>query len=81
MLLLTDNMLIVRNIVTGFYIRKLLAVGERLEIAGQSGVLGAVTATHVVLNSEGRDITVANSTFPERTRSRIIKAPRISCRY
>jgi small-conductance mechanosensitive channel len=58
---------IVRNIVTGFYIRKLLAIGERLEIAGQSGILGAVTATHVVLNSEGRDITVANSTFLDQT--------------
>jgi small-conductance mechanosensitive channel len=58
---------IVRNIVTGFYIRKLLAVGERLEIAGESGILGAVTATHVVLSSEGRDITVANSTFLDQT--------------
>jgi small-conductance mechanosensitive channel len=55
---------IVRNIVTGFYVRKLLAIGKRLEIAGQSGVLDAVTATHVVLSSEGQDIiVVANSTF------------------
>jgi small-conductance mechanosensitive channel len=58
---------IVRNIVAGFYTRKLLAVGETLTIAGQSGVLAAITATHTVLNSEGNDILIANTTFLEQT--------------
>jgi hypothetical protein len=58
---------IVRNIVTGFYPRKLLAIGKSLEIAGQSGLLTAITATHVVLNSEGRDIIIANATFLDQT--------------
>src|ERR1700692_1714718 len=40
----------VRNIGGGFYTRKFLAVGKTLTIAGQSGVLAAITATHTVLN-------------------------------
>lgn len=51
---------IVRNIVAGFYARKILAVGRNLEIDGQKGMLTAITATHVILNSEGKDILVAN---------------------
>jgi len=58
---------IVRNIVAGFYTRKFLAVGKGLEIAGQSGVLTAITATHTILHSQGQDIIVANSTFLEQT--------------
>jgi hypothetical protein len=45
----------------------MLEIGKPLEISGRSGILDAVTATHVVLNSEGRDtIMVANSTFLEQ---------------
>jgi small-conductance mechanosensitive channel len=58
---------IVRNIVAGFYTRKILAVGENLEIAGQTGVLTAITSTHTVLNNQGRDILVANATFLTET--------------
>jgi Conserved TM helix/Mechanosensitive ion channel len=58
---------IVRNIVTGFYVRKFLAIGKSLEIGGQSGVLTAVMATHTILKSEGQEILVANSTFLEQT--------------
>lgn len=58
---------IVRNIVTGFYARKFLAIGKSLEITGQSGVLTAITATHTILNSEGQDIMVANSAFLDNT--------------
>src|ERR1700677_1276693 len=54
---------IVRNIVVGFYTRKILAVGENLEIAGQTGVLTAITATHTILEKQGQEIMVANSTF------------------
>jgi small-conductance mechanosensitive channel len=58
---------IVRNIVAGFYTRKFLTVGKGLEIAGQNGVLTAITATHTILNSEGQDIIVANATFLDQT--------------
>jgi small-conductance mechanosensitive channel len=58
---------IVRNIVTGFYARKFLVIGKPLDIAGQSGMLTAITATHAILYSDGRDIMVANSNFLEQT--------------
>lgn len=58
---------IVRNIVTGFYARKVLVVGKALEVGGQRGVLTAVTSTHVILESDGRDIMIANSSFLEST--------------
>lgn len=57
---------VVRNIVAGFYARKILSVGKNLEIAGQRGVLTAITATHAILESEGQDVSVANSTFLEQ---------------
>jgi small-conductance mechanosensitive channel len=58
---------IVRSIVTGFYARKLLAVGKSLEIAGHSGTLTAITATHAILTSDGKDIILPNSTFLHQT--------------
>jgi hypothetical protein len=57
---------IVRNIVMGFYARKLLEINKSLEIAGHRGILTAITATHAVLNSEGQNIIVANATFLEQ---------------
>jgi small-conductance mechanosensitive channel len=58
---------VVRNIVSGFYARKFLAIGNSLTIAGQSGILTAITPTHTVLNSHGQEILVANATFLEQT--------------
>jgi len=43
---------IVRNVAAGFYARKVLEVGKHMEVAGQQGVLTAITATHVILTSE-----------------------------
>jgi Conserved TM helix/Mechanosensitive ion channel len=58
---------VVRNIVTGFYTRKLLVVGNSLTIAGQSGTLTAITSTHTVLSSGVHEILVANAKFLEQT--------------
>jgi small-conductance mechanosensitive channel len=58
---------VVRNIVTGFYARKFLVIGKPLDIAGQIGMLTAITATHAILDSDERDIMVANSNFLEQT--------------
>ena len=54
---------IVRNIAAGFYVRKVLVIGRPLEVVGQQGVLSAITATHVILQSEGHETTIANATF------------------
>lgn len=58
---------IVRNLVIGFYTRKFLVIGKRVDIAGQSGVLTAITATHTILADNERDLMVSNSTFLEQT--------------
>ncbi|MGI8991114.1 MAG: mechanosensitive ion channel family protein [Bryobacteraceae bacterium] len=54
---------IVRSVAAGFYVRKVLAIGKPLEVAGQQGVLRAITATHVIMQSEGRETIVSNATF------------------
>lgn len=54
---------VIRNIVAGFYVRKYLEVGKNLEVAGQHGVLRAITATHTILTSDNQQISVSNSTF------------------
>ncbi|HTZ59292.1 MAG TPA: hypothetical protein VMB49_14390 [Acidobacteriaceae bacterium] len=56
---------IVRNIVAGFYTRKILVMGESTEIAGERGVLTAITATHTILNTGERDLLIANASFLE----------------
>ncbi|MGH9665019.1 MAG: mechanosensitive ion channel family protein [Bryobacteraceae bacterium] len=53
---------IVRNVAAGFYARKILVVGKPLEVAGQRGVLRAITATHVILDADGQETTVSNAT-------------------
>ncbi len=58
---------VVRNLVIGFYARKVLEIGKRVDIAGQSGVLTAITATHTILVSDERDVFVSNATFLEQT--------------
>jgi len=52
---------IVRNIAAGFYARKVLAVGRTVTISGQTGVLSAITPTHMVLDFEGNESVIANS--------------------
>jgi hypothetical protein len=54
---------VVRNIAAGFYARKVLEVGRPLHVAGQQGVLKAITATHLVLESDGQETMVANETL------------------
>jgi small-conductance mechanosensitive channel len=58
---------IIRNIVAGFYLRKFLNFGKDLEVSGQHGVLRAVTATHTILEFDGSEISVSNSTFLDQT--------------
>ena len=54
---------IVRNVAAGFYVRKFLAIGKPLVVAGEQGVLRAITATHVIMQSEDRETIVSNATF------------------
>ena len=54
---------VVRNLTAGFYVRKLLSIGRNVEIAGHQGTLKSVTATHVILESQGHEMTISNETF------------------
>jgi len=66
---------VVRNIVTGFYMRKLLAIGNSLTVGGQSGTLTAITPTHTVLNSGIEEVLVANARFLEQTSTQHANLP------
>lgn len=50
-----------RNIIAGYYARKLFEPGERIEVRGQSGVLKAITPAYVLLEENGQTISIANS--------------------
>jgi small-conductance mechanosensitive channel len=57
---------ITRNLLAGFYARKLYRVGDPVEVRGVSGVLAAITATQALIEEEGGSVaTVANSAFLE----------------
>jgi small-conductance mechanosensitive channel len=56
---------IIRNITAGFYTRKFLRIGNRVEISGHKGVLLEINATHAILQAEDREIAIANTTFLE----------------
>ena len=53
----------IRNIAAGFYARRILVIGQPLEILGQRGVLKSITATHMILNSENNDLSISNSSL------------------
>jgi small-conductance mechanosensitive channel len=55
-----------RNIMAGFYARKILQPGQNIEFGGQQGTLKAVTATHVLIESRDQTITIANAAFLEQ---------------
>src|SRR5690242_12562895 len=52
-----------RNITAGFYARKFLETGNRLQILGQQGILTEINATHAILQSNDHEISVANGAF------------------
>jgi hypothetical protein len=51
---------IVRNIAAGFYARRVLDVGREVTVAGESGVLSAITPTHLILESAAGETVIAN---------------------
>ncbi len=53
---------ITRSIVAGYYVRKLVEVGKPIQVAGESGVLRAVTPTSVLVEGEdGTTVSISNS--------------------
>jgi small-conductance mechanosensitive channel len=58
---------ITRNVLAGFYARKVFRPGDPLEIKGDRGVLKAITATQTLIEQESGLVVVANSTFLDET--------------
>jgi len=54
---------ITRNIIVGFYARKVFRIGEELEVLGERGVLRSITPTQTLLDQAGRTVAVSNSVF------------------
>lgn len=54
---------VTRNILAGYYAKKILEVGKPIEIAGERGILRGITATHVLVEQDGKIVTVANDTL------------------
>lgn len=54
---------ITRNVLAGFYARKIFRPGDAIEIRGQRGVLRAITATQTLVDHETGLLSVANSVF------------------
>jgi hypothetical protein len=58
---------ILRHVLSGYYVRKVLAPGSMVEIDGQRGELRAITPTLTLLDTEQGTVAVANSRFLEET--------------
>lgn len=52
-----------RNIVAGFYARKILRIGQSLECRGERGTLTAITPTHTLIDDNGKTVSIANGVF------------------
>jgi small-conductance mechanosensitive channel len=58
---------ITRNLLAGFYARKVLSPGDTIEVRGHRGTLKAITATQTLIEQESGVVVVANSTFLDDT--------------
>lgn len=56
---------ITRNLIAGFYARKIFSVGDTIEIHGREGVLAGITAVHVLVEEGARITSIPNSVFLE----------------
>lgn len=58
---------ITRNILAGFYARKIFRAGDSVEIRGFRGVVKAITATQTLVEQEQGVVMFANSVFLDET--------------
>lgn len=54
---------VTRNIVAGFYARKIFRVGQPVELRGRKGTLRSITPTQTILEAEDGILAVGNSVF------------------
>ncbi len=58
---------VTRNVLAGFYARKIFSAGDPIEIRGHRGVLKEITATQTIIEQESGLVVVANSAFLDET--------------
>lgn len=56
----------IRNIIAGFYARKLVNPGDEVEVQGQRGVIHAITPVQTLVQAEDKTVAIANATFMEQ---------------
>lgn len=56
---------VTRNLIAGFYARKIFEPGEKIRIHGCDGVLAGITPVHTLVEEDGGVTTVPNSVFLE----------------
>ena len=54
---------VTRNLMAGFYARKLFRVGAEVEVGGARGTLTAITPTRTLLAHDGETVSVPNQVF------------------
>ncbi len=52
-----------RNLLAGFYARRIFKIGQPISVAGHQGELAGITAQVVIIAVEGRLLTLPNSVF------------------
>lgn len=59
---------VTRNVISGFYARKIFAPGDTIEIRGHRGTLKGITATQTLIDQpDGSVVAVANTVFLDET--------------
>ncbi len=58
---------ITRNMLAGFYARKVFRIGDTIEVKGETGTLRSITPTAVVLEQDTGTVTLSNRVFIEET--------------
>lgn len=54
---------VTRNLVAGFYARKLFQAGQSIELHGERGTLTAITPIQTLIDKKGTSVSVPNSVF------------------
>jgi small-conductance mechanosensitive channel len=58
---------ITRNLLAGFYARKIFSAGDTVEIRGERGVLKAISPTQTIIEQPSGLVVVANTAFLDET--------------
>jgi hypothetical protein len=52
-----------KNMIAGFYARRLFRAGQEVELSGERGTLRSITTTQTIIESDGKTVAIPNSVF------------------